>query len=112
MSGGKSPQFWGIIDLSGMLEFLRRQHPSKTYDAVAGEIGISAKTVRNWFESGVEPRGRHVLALMLNYGPQFAAACVRGAPTWFDAAARAELVDRLKARRDEADRQLQELMRP
>ena len=87
MSGNLRARFRANrIDFSGLSEFLRREHPTKTADGVAGQTGISAKTVRKWLDGETSPNGAALLMLALAYGPQIIAACVKGAPSWLDAA--------------------------
>ena len=99
------------IDFSGLSDFLRREHPTKTADGVAGQTGIPAKTVRKWLDGETAPNGTALLALALAYGPQLLAACVKGAPSWLDAATRHDMARKLNDRIDRDRQALEDLMK-
>ena len=112
MSGNLRARFRANrIDFSGLSEFLRREHPTKTADGVAGQTGISAKTVRKWLDGETSPNGAALLMLALAYGPQIIAACVKGSPSWLDAATRHDMARKLNDRIDRDRQALEDLMK-
>ena len=112
MFGKECPRFRApAIDFTGLAEFLRKEHPTKTAEFVEARCGIPAKTVRKWMDGENAPNGAAILTLALYYGPQVLAACFRGAPSWLDAAARVEMAAKLKSEIAERERQLSDLAR-
>jgi hypothetical protein len=99
MSGSKSNRLRSnSIDFSGLVAFLRDQHPSKTAESVEAHCGVPACTVRKWLAGETTPGGFALASILLAYGPEAFAFCVKCAPSWLSAAVRADMADRLKQR--------------
>jgi hypothetical protein len=110
MSGSVHNRFRSkVVDFAGLVAFLRNQHPSKTAEAVEMNCGVPACTVRKWLTGETTPSGLALASIMLAYGPEAFAACVKCAPSWLSAAVRAEMSEKLKAKIAADQRRLEEL---
>lgn len=96
-----------LIDLCGLVGFLRKQHPHSTAYHVQAVTGIPARTVECWFEGRARPSFGNAMQLAIVYGPAFLSAALRHAPAWLDEAHRAdearrvdEEIKRLEERKD------------
>jgi hypothetical protein len=87
-----------IVDFAGLAAFLRKAHPQKTCEAVEASCGVPACTVRKWLTGETTPSGSALAVIMLVYGPEAFASCVKFAPAWLSAAVRVEMAERLKAK--------------
>ena len=86
----KPDQFSVKSDPARAIEFLRRRHPVKTAECVEAVSGVPLETVRQWLKGVSKPGWFHGLALVSAYGPEFLAAALPNAPSWLDAAVRAQ----------------------
>jgi hypothetical protein len=112
MSGSFSDRFRSkLVDFSGLVAFLRAEHPNKTAEAVEARCGVPATTVRKWMSGETNPNGKALVLLMLEYGPEAFASCVRCAPDWAKAAVRAEMTRKLESEIVERERQIADLSR-
>ena len=75
-----------LVDLDGLVAFLRRRHPAKTAYCVAAATGESSETVRKWLKRETRPGFRATLVLVCVYGLPLIEACVRRRPGWLDEA--------------------------
>lgn len=71
-----------LVDLDGLATFLRREHPTATALTVQCETGIPARTVECWFEGRSRPSLRHLMRLLVAYGPDALAAVMIDPPQW------------------------------
>lgn len=79
-----------LIDLTGIVGFLKRKHPFATALNVEVDTGISSRTVECWLERRSRPSLTHGLTMACVYGPDFLAAAFRRLPRWLDEARRRE----------------------
>ena len=113
MSGSIGARFRAnFIDFSGLVAFLRQEHPSKTAEAVEAHCGIPAATVRKWMAGETNPNGFALAVLVLAYGPESFAACVKCSPDWLKQAVQQEMAARLENEIAERERRLADLRRP
>ena len=98
-----------LVDFSGLVAFLRQEHPIKTAESVQAFCGISAATVRKWLSGETNPNGAALATLLLAYGPEAIASCVKCSPRWLKAAVREEMTERLESEISERERRLAEL---
>lgn len=100
-----------LIDFSGLVAFLRQEHPTKTAESVEALCGIPAPTVRKWLSGETTPSGAAPATLLLAYGPEAFASCVKCAPRWLHAAVREEMTEKLESEIAERERRLADLRR-
>ncbi|GEP09855.1 hypothetical protein [Methylobacterium gnaphalii] len=82
-----------------MCAFLREQHPVKTASCVEAEAGVSAHTVRKWFDLGSAPSGPAYDALVRRYGAPFLCSVhPETRDAWFAHVARLQEQEQLEAR--------------
>jgi hypothetical protein len=98
-----------LIDFSGLVAFLRQEHPNKTAEAVEAICGVPAATVRKWLSGETNPNGTALATLLLAYGPEAFASCVAYSPGWLKAAVRDEMTRKLEQQISERERRLAEL---
>lgn len=96
-----------VVDLDGLVAFLRRTHPLKPAMHVAALTGESVETVRKWLRYETRPGMRATIVLVCVYGLPLVEACVRRHPVWLVAASanrgRHALADQLAALRPQID---------
>lgn len=86
------------FDQSGLVTFLRQQHPTKTADHVSALCGVSVDTVRNWLKGRNHISITHSILLVAVYGPDALKAMWSGAlPGWLDVAVQDEALARNEA---------------
>jgi transcriptional regulator with XRE-family HTH domain len=107
MSGSIGARFRAkLIDFSGLVAFLRNEHPTKTAESVEAHCGISAATVRKWMSGETNPNGTALAILLLAYGPEAFASCVKCSPDWLACAVRQEVVRKLNSEIEDRQRKL------
>lgn len=112
MSVGKHPTIVGndrTEVAARFFAFLRGRYPIKTAEHVAGDLGISPAAVEKWFERGSLPSFLTFGKMGLVYGPEFVST-VFPAWKWAGEEARKQKIDRLVAKRAEADLELEKLL--
>jgi hypothetical protein len=108
MSEAKKLKFEGNR-IEFALAFLKSRHPLKTADCVAGETGISAKTISQWLCGNSKPGWHHTLALIGAYGPEFLAAVCPRSRIWIEPARKLEELRHLELERVRLNQRIKEL---
>jgi len=96
-------------DLESLSSFLRSLYPHDTAINIAGDIGVSERTIDNWLAGLSAPRLCHFLRLVDAYGPTVLAAAYPSAPGWLDEAVRADERQRLSEQAAEIAARLEAL---
>jgi transcriptional regulator with XRE-family HTH domain len=57
-----------LRDIEPWIEYVQRHAHGAKQEDIAGKIGVTSSTVGRWKDTGIQPRGEHVVAFARAYG--------------------------------------------